>query len=80
MPPLVFGVNMGTKFFQPRAPGLGGNGNVPGANINMQARAGNAPIYAQRSFAAGDNKDIGAAAALDRAKVEPLKFLPGGKK
>jgi hypothetical protein len=66
---------MGTKFFQPRM-----GGSVPGSNLNMQARAGNSPMYAERSFAAGTQKDIGAAAALGHAKTAPLKFMPGGKK
>lgn len=56
---------MGTKFFSTPLQKVGAS------NLNLMARADNAPSYAGKSAGMGAQKDLAAAASLNRAKLKP---------
>jgi len=65
---------MGTSFFRGAGgPKIGGP-KIGGAPQNMEARAIGSGVYAARGAAAGAQKDIGAASAINKAaKFKPSK-------
>jgi hypothetical protein len=63
----VVEILMGSSFFKPSSPHIGPGGT------NLAARALAAPGYATRPAAAGAQKNIGIAAALNKSKFKPQK-------
>ena len=67
---------MGTHFF--KSPTI-----APGGS-NLFARAISAPGYAARGFSGAANKDLGAASALSKGVLKPIKkgsaYAPGPKR
>lgn len=60
---------MGTSFFKPP-----GGPKITGVNQNQEARALGSSVYAARGAAAGAQKDIGAAQAINKAGAfKPMK-------
>jgi hypothetical protein len=60
---------MGSAFFK-----TGGQPKIVGGNQSMQARAIGSSVYAARGAAAGAQKDLGAASAINKAGAhKPLK-------
>jgi hypothetical protein len=71
---------VGTGFFK-----KAGQIPTPGGSQNLEARAMGSSVYAGRGAAAGAQKDIGAAQALNKAGFKgPMKrsaaYPPGPKK
>ena len=69
---------MGTSFFKPTGQ------KITGGPQNMEARALGSGVYAARSAAAGAQKDLGAASAINKGgKWKPMKrsaAYPSGPK
>lgn len=68
---------MGTHFFKPTEPRIGAS------NLNLQARALNAPSYAGSKAGMGQQKDVAAAAALKPlmgTQKDAASNAPGPKK
>jgi hypothetical protein len=69
---------MGSSFFKAANPKIG----MPGGQ-NMEARAIGSAAYAGRGAAAGAQKNLGVAAALNKSKFKPQKssgaYPPGPK-